>query len=397
MTAAGPLTGIRVLDLGQYIAGPSAAQSLSDLGADVIKIESLAGDQTRGIGAFGDSMMRAFNRDKRSMALDLSHETGNAIMHRLLEDADVLIQNFRVGSAERLGLGAEELMERYPGLIYGSITGFGTRGPSKSRPGLDIAAQAEFGMMHTTGVAEGEPQRVGFHAVDTAAANALVAGILAALYTRTSTGRGTHVETSLMESALSVQAAAWGEFTVTGMAPRRKGNGQPYAAPAADTFETSDGTIVISAYTPQKWAALCTLIGRPDMIEDPRFVDNPARVANRPAMVAAINEAFVDSTREEAVEQLLEAGIVAGAVRSFDEMVEDKDVVASGVLVDVAGPDGSSFTSPGLPFTLDGRRRTTSVSAPKLGQHTFSLLAELGFSFAEIDDLVASRVVVATD
>lgn len=397
MTAAGPLAGIRVLDLGQYIAGPSAAQSLSDLGADVIKIESLAGDQTRGIGAFGDSMMRAFNRDKRSVALDLAHETGNAIMHRLLEDADVLIQNFRVGSAERLGLGADELMGRYPGLIYASITGFGTRGPSKARPGLDIAAQAEFGMMHTTGLADGEPQRVGFHAVDTAAANALVTGILAALFTRTTTGRGTHVETSLMESALSVQAAAWGEFTVTGVAPRRKGNGQPYAAPAADTFEASDGTIVISAYTRQKWSALCTLIGRPDMIDDPRFVDNPARVANRPAMVAAVNEAFSDSTRDEAVERLLEAGIVAGSVRSFDEIVKDKDVLASGVLVDVAGPDGSSFTSPGLPFTLDGHRRTASVSAPKHGEHTGSLLSGLGFSSAEIDDLIASRVVVATD
>lgn len=397
MTATGPLAGIRVLDLGQYIAGPSAAQSLSDLGADVIKIESLAGDQTRGIGAFGDSMMRAFNRDKRSIALDLSHETGNAIMHRLLEGADVLIQNFRVGSAERLGLGAEELMERYPGLIYASVTGFGTRGPSRARPGLDIAAQAEFGMMHTTGVADGEPQRIGFHAVDTAAANALVAGILAALYTRTTTGRGTHVETSLMESALSVQAAAWGEYTVTGVAPSRKGNGQPYAAPAADTFEASDGTIVISAYTPQKWSTLCDLIGRPDMIDDPRFVDNPARVANRPAMVAAINEALADRTRDEAVELLLEAGIVAGSVRSFDEIVEDKDVLASGVLVDVAGPDGSSFTSPGLPFTLDGRRRTASVSAPRLGQHTGALLEGLGFSSAEIDDLIASRVVVATD
>lgn len=396
MTATGQLTGIRVLDLGQYIAGPSAAQTLSDLGADVIKIESLTGDQTRGIGAFGDSMLRAFNRDKRSVALDLGHETGRAILHRLLEDTDVLIQNFRVGSAERLGLGAIELMARYPGLIYASVTGFGTRGPSRLRPGLDIAAQAEFGMMHTTGAADGEPQRMGFHAVDVAAANALVTGVLAALYTRTSTGRGTHVETSLMESALAAQAASWGEYTVTGRAPRRKGNGQALAAPAADAVATADGTIVLSAYTPSKWSALCTVIGRPDMIEDPRFVDNPARAANRPALMQALADAFATRTRDEAVELLLSVGIVAGSVRSFDEIAEDKDVIESEVLVDVAGPDGLSFTSPGLPFTLDGRRRTASVSAPTLGQHTSSVLAGLGFSDIEIDDLIASRVVVAT-
>lgn len=396
MATGGPLAGIRVLDLGQYIAGPSAAQTLSDLGADVIKIESLAGDQARGIGDFGQAMVRAFNRDKRSVSLDLTHAAALRILHRMLEDTDVLIQNFRTGSAERLGLGAEELMRRYPRLVYASVTGFGTRGPSRARPGLDIAAQAEFGMMHTTGAAEGEPQRIGFHAVDVAAANALVTGVLAALFTRTATGRGTHVETSLLEAALASQAASWGEYTVTGRAPRRKGNGQALAAPAADAVETSDGTIVLSAYTTPKWSALCTVIGRPDMIEDPRFLDNPARVANRQELLSALSEALSTKTRAQAVELLLAAGIVAGAVRSFEEIAEDKDVVASEVLVDVAGPDGSSFTSPGLPFTLDGRRRTTSTDAPAPGQHTAAVLADLGFTDDEIGALLESRVIAAT-
>ncbi|KQZ74875.1 CaiB/BaiF CoA transferase family protein [Nocardioides sp. Root151] len=393
MTTHGPLTGIRVLDLGQYIAGPSAGQTLSDLGADVIKIESVAGDQVRGIGDFGESMLRAFNRDKRSVSLDLTTEAGKQILHRLLAHTDVLVQNFRVGSAERLGLGATELMELYRGLIYASVSGYGTRGPSKSRPGLDIAAQAEFGMMHTTGEADGEPQRMGFHAVDTAAANALVTGILAALFTRTSTGRGTHVETSLLEAALSVQAASWGQYTVTGEAPERCGNGQALAAPAADAVSTADGTIVLSAYTASKFVALCNVIGRPEMAQDPRFADNPARVANRPELMAALAEALSTKTREEAVELLMSVGIVAGAVRSYDEIAEDKDVIESEVLVHVSARDGASYTSPGLPFTLDGKRRTASEAAPELGQHTAEVLAGLGYSDHEIDVFTASRVV----
>ncbi|MEN0138255.1 MAG: CoA transferase, partial [Rhodococcus sp. (in: high G+C Gram-positive bacteria)] len=183
-TMSGPLSGIRVLDLGQYIAGPSAGQTLADLGADVLKVESLRGDQARGIGTFGEAMVRAYNRDKRSIALDLGRPEAKTILHRLLADTDVLVQNFRTGSAERLGLGPDQLRARYPRLIYANVTGFGSRGPSRHRPGLDIAAQAEFGLMHATGEVDGEPQRLGLPAADVTAANALATGILAALYER---------------------------------------------------------------------------------------------------------------------------------------------------------------------------------------------------------------------
>ncbi|WP_240482875.1 CaiB/BaiF CoA transferase family protein [Rhodococcus opacus] len=389
----GPLTGIRVLDLGQYIAGPSACQTLADLGADVLKVESLRGDQARSIGTFGEAMVQAYNRDKRSIALDLSREEARVILHRLLAEADVLVQNFRNGSAERLGIGADELSRRYPRLVHGSVTGFGVNGPSSARPGLDIAAQAEFGLMHATGEADGEPQRLGLPAADVTAANALATGILAALYRRTSTGRGAHVQTSLMEATLAMQAANWGEYTITGQAPRRKGNGQAHAAPAADVVSLTDGKIVLSAYTDEKWSALCHLIDRPDMIDDPRFVDNPARVAHRHALLATLSEAFGTMTRDQAVERLLSAQIVCGAIRSFDNLAEDKDVVASGVLVDVAGADGTSFTSPGLAFTLDGRRRTTSVAAPATGQHTSAVLHELGYTDEEVAGLFDSCVV----
>ncbi|MFC0454447.1 CaiB/BaiF CoA transferase family protein [Rhodococcus jostii] len=389
----GPLSGIRVLDLGQYIAGPSAGQTLADLGASVLKVESLRGDQARRVGVFGEAMVRAYNRDKDSIALDLGHPEARTILHRLLADTDVLVQNFRSGSAERLGIGPEELRRRYPRLVYASVTGFGSEGPSRTRPGLDIAAQAEFGLMHATGAADGAPQRLGFPAADVTAANALATGILAALYERESTGRGAHVETSLMEAVLSVQSTSWGEYTLTGDAPRRRGNGQAHAAPAADVIRVADGMIVLSAYTSEKWSALCHLVGRPDMIGDLRFVDNAARVEHRAELLSTLGDAFAGMTRDQAVALLSSAQIVCGAIRSFDDVVEDKDVLASGILVEVAASEGDSFTSPGLAFTLDGRRRTSSAAAPAVGRDTVPVLEQLGFTDDEISRLFDGHVV----
>ncbi|SEG37159.1 Crotonobetainyl-CoA:carnitine CoA-transferase CaiB [Saccharopolyspora kobensis] len=391
----GPLTGIRVLDLGQYIAGPCAAQVLGDLGAEVLKVESLRGDQARHIGPFGEAMVQAYNRDKRSIALDLRDPDGRRVLHRLLGTADVLVQNFRPGSAEQLGIDAETLRREHPRLICASVTGFGSRGPSRERPGLDIAAQAEYGLMHATGAADGEPQRVGFPVADVTAANALATGVLAALLERERSGRGAHVETSLLEAVISAQAATWGEYVLTGTAPRRKGNGQANAAPAADVLALTDGAIVLSAYTAEKWAALCELVGRPDMVDDPRFADNGARVRNRPEMLAALRSAFAGMTREQAITALRAAGIVCGAVRSFDEVAADADVACSNVMVEVTDRSGRRVTSPGTAFTLDGLRRTASAAAPAVGADTAEVLRELGYPDEAISDLTTRRVVGA--
>lgn len=389
---AGPLKGIRVLDFGQYIAGPGAGQILSDLGATVIKVENISGDQARSIGVFGEAMIRAYNRDKASLALDLRKPEARVVVQQLLPETDVLIHNFRPGAAERLGLGAETLREQYPALVYGSVTGFGTRGPSSDRPGLDIAAQAEFGIMQTTGEEGGEPQRIGFAAVDVAAANSLATGIMAALFARTTTREGAHVQTSLMEAAISMQAATWGEFTITGQPGRRKGNGQAHAAPAADLVHVSDGMIVLSAYTSEKWAALCNAIGHPEYIEDPRFSDNPSRVAHRSALLDSLGQALSASTRAQAVKLLLANGIVCGAVRAFDELVIDQDLVASEVLISVESGNGN-YTSPGVPFTLDGWRRTSSAEAPRLGAQNTRILADLGYTEEQIEALHVAGVV----
>ncbi|PQZ94970.1 carnitine dehydratase [Arthrobacter sp. MYb227] len=388
----GPLNGIKVLDFGQYIAGPGAGQTLSDLGATVIKIENVRGDQARSIGVFGEAMIRAYNRDKASLSLDLRKPEARIVVHQLLADTDVLIHNFRPGAAERLGLGAEAVRDQYPTLIYGSITGFGTSGPSSTRPGLDIAAQAEFGIMESTGEENGDPQRVGFAVVDVAAANALATGILTALFARFTTGQGAHVETSLMESAISMQAATWGEYTITGEPGRRKGNGQGYAAPAADLVRVKDGMIVLSAYTAEKWAALCTTIGHPEFIDDPRFVDNPARVAHRPKLLELLGTVLSTSTRAEVVELLLSNGIVCGSVRAFDELDDDADLAASGVMVKVDS-EGETYSSPGVPFTLDGWRRTTSAEAPELGAQNSQILAGLGYTVQQIEELHTKGVV----
>ncbi|MBW5252966.1 CoA transferase [Streptomyces sp. P01-B04] len=386
-----PLNGLRVIDFGQYIAAPGAGQNLADLGADVIKVEPPTGDQARGIGHFGTAMVRANNRGKRSIAVDLRTPAGQAIVRDLLASADVLLHNFRHGVSERLGLGPESLLGRHPRLVYGFVTGFGTRGPSAYRVGLDIAAQAEFAVMDLTGAADGDPQRVGFPVADVLAAQALTSGVLAALVRRAATGRGGIVETSLMEAVVHAQAATWAEYELSGDVPRRRGNGQALAAPAADLVRTRDGgALVVSAYTPSKFAALCRAIDRPELADDPRFASNQARVAHRQELLDMLHATLGRLDRDEALALLRTAGIVCGSVRRFDEVVDDPDVRASGLIARC----GDGGTAPTTPFSLDGRRSAITPPAPEVGEHTHAVLAELGRTEAQITALAANGTVV---
>ena len=284
-----------MLDLGQYIAAPAAAQTLADLGADVVKLEPTQGDASRHVGWSQDDfgpMFSAYNRGKRSVVLDLRSPKGQTQAVQLALAADVVLVNARPGAMEKLGLGAEQLLAQSSRLVYGRVSAFGQQGPASIRPGFDIAAQAESGMMSLNGEAERDPVRVGFTAVDILSSQALTSGVLAALLRRGNTGRGGLVDLSLIDVAVAALANAWTEYGLFGRMPLRRGNGQPTTAPAADVIQTRDGQVVLSAYTDEHFARLCTTIGCPELASDPRFASNQDRVAHRPALMALLQQAL---------------------------------------------------------------------------------------------------------
>lgn len=390
---AAPLAGVRVIDLGQYIAGPGAAMALAELGASVTKIEPLSGDQARHIGRYGESMVRAYNRGKRSIAVDLKSEAGRDIAWRLIAGSDVVIQNLRPGAVDKLGLGPAEVRARYPRVVYLSISGFGSSGPSRERPGYDIAAQAESGLMSVTGEPDRLPQKVGVPVVDAAAANLGAQAVLAALYGRERSGMGETLEVSLLEVALHLQAATWCEYLGGGPEPTRIGDGQPHNAPAAEVVATRDGHIVLSAYAEDHWLRLCRALGREDLADDPRFRSNALRVANRAALRAVLRDCMADRTSEECVALLARHNIVTGAVRSYRDVLLGADMAASGIVVEAASPDGERYRALGLPYRMGDAPRAAPRAAPACGADSAALLAEAGYSEAEVAALRQGGVI----
>jgi len=382
-----PLHGVRVVDLGQYIAGPGAAMALAELGASVVKVEPLLGDQARHIGPYGESMIRAYNRGKRSIALDLKSDAGRNAALRLIERCDVVVQNLRPGVVDRLGLGPETVRERFPRVIYLSISGFGSRGPSRDRPGFDVAAQAESGLMSVTGEPDRLPQKVGVPIVDAAAAHLGAQAVLAALYGRERSGVGETLETSLLEVAMHLQAATWCDYLGGAPEPTRMGDGQPNNAPAAEVVATRDGHIVLSAYADEHWARFCRVVGREALITDPRFSTNMRRVEHRPALRAVLHECLSNLTSEECVALLGRNQIVAGAVRSYGQVLASIDIAASGIVVEAAATDGTHYRALGLPYRLGGRPAVALPAAPACGEHSDTVLAEIGYGAEEIEAL----------
>lgn len=390
---ATPLAGVRVVDFGQYIAGPGAAMVLAELGASVIKVEPLAGDQARHIGRYGESMIRAYNRGKRSIALDLRSDAGREVALRLVAGCDVVIQNLRPGVVDKLGLGAAQVRARHPRIVYLSISGFGSSGPSRARPGYDIAAQAESGLMSVTGEPGRLPQKVGVPIVDASAAHLGAQAVLAALYGRERSGAGETLEVSLLETALHLQAATWCEYLGGAPEPTRIGDGQPHNAPAAEVVPTRDGHIVLSAYAEDHWQRFCRVMGREELIADPRFCSNAQRVAHRAELREVLRECLSGFTSEECVALLGRNQIVAGAVRSYRDVLASEDVAASGILVDAASPGGEPYRALGLPYRLGDAPRATPPAAPACGADGAALLAEAGYSEQEIAALRNGGVV----
>lgn len=387
-----PLEGIRVADFGQFIAGPAVGQILAELGATVVKVEPLEGEVSRGAGVYGDAMVRTNNRGKLGLAVDVRAPAGREVAERLIAASDVVIQNMRPDTMDRLGLGPERATALNPRVVYLSITAFG-RGAPPTRAGLDIAAQAESGMMSVTGEAGGEPQRVGFTVVDEATSYAAANAVLAALFRRERTGRGAVVDTSLLEVAVHVQGPSWVGMFTSGVEPMRKGNGQPTAAPAAEVVSVANGQIVLSAYTPAHWARLCATLGRPELTADARFATNEDRLAHRPQLRQVLSDALSHLTLTEAVDLLGANGIVAGAIRSYRQVLESEDVRRLDLFPWTEEGGTGSYRHPAQPYTFRDTPRPRPRSAPAIGEHSCEVLVQLGYDDDGVKRLVAEGVV----
>ncbi|WP_133492287.1 CaiB/BaiF CoA-transferase family protein [Alcanivorax sp. 24] len=395
------LDGVRVVEFGQFIAGPGATQILADLGADVIKIESFNGDNSRKFGVseksgYRSGMFMAYNRGKKSITLDLRNPEGVEIARKLALRADVVVQNTRVGVMESIGLDAATLRAEKPGLIHASISGFGTGGPSRERPGLDIAAQAESGMMSLTGEPGGTPLKTGFAVVDAATATATANAVLAALFRCARTGAGETIEASLLATAIGLQSQIWAEYACSGALPQRVGNAQPLVAPAADLITVQDGYIVISAYMEDHWQRLCRAVELPDLAKDERFATSNDRVRNRPAMIDILSTALGGYTGEEARAQLENSGVVCGVVRDYRQVRASADVEATGIFKRVHDGRGGEVEIPGLPFTFAGTGEVEKpYTLPELGEHTLEVLAQAGFTPEQCQALLERKVISA--
>src|SRR5215210_967343 len=372
-----PLEGVRVLDLSRVLAGPYATMVLGDLGADVIKVEHPErGDDTRHwgppfVGGEEDGESAYFlsvNRNKRSIGVDLKDQKGLERVKKLAAGADVLIENWRRGALEKLGLGYETLKEANPGLVYCAITGFGP-GPDEDRPGYDFLVQARGGVMGITGQPDGEPTKVGVAISDIVCGLFASNAILAALHQRSVTGEGARIEIPLFESTLGWLANRGQEYLVSGEDTGLIGNAHPSIVPY-QTFYASDKPLVVAVGNNTQFANLCRAIGRPELAEDERYATNPDRVANREALIPELQEEFAKRTADALVQEIRAAGVPSGPVNTLADVLADEHLLGSGILQDLDHPTAGSLEMLASPILIDGERLPIRLPPPTLGQHT---------------------------
>lgn len=397
---SGALQGIKVLDLSQGAAGPTCAMHLGDMGADVFKVEPPGGEWGRSLGPpFVEGVAAAFlgmNRNKRSAVIDLKKAGGAEAVLRLAERCDVAVESFRPGVADRLGIGFEAMRGRNPRLIYAAISAFGQSGPWRDRPGVDGVAQAMGGIMSVTGTADGPPVKVGVPAADMAGGLYASQGILAALFARERTGLGQRVDVSLLDSLLSFQVVPLSMFLASGQSPQRLGSAAPYAAPN-EAFKTSDGYVMVGAYTEKRWPALCSVLGRPELATDPRFDTNDRRVRGRAELRETLEPLFAGRTTEEWIGVLDEADVLCGPLLAYPELVAQDHVKHSGSLVTVEHPAIGKIRAPVLPGRFsDTSGDVTGPPPPIPGEHSVAILGECGFTGQEISELIDNGVVIGS-
>ena len=388
----GPLAGVTVIELAHIMAGPVCGLMLADMGANVIKVEKMNGDDSRrflppDIGGESAAFMM-MNRNKRGIALDLKHEEGKAVLRRLLKTADVVIENYRQGTMERLGLGYESLRQENPGLIYCEISGFGRSGPYAQRGGFDLIAQGMSGLMAITGEGPGRPPvKVGAPVTDITAGILGAMGVAAAYASRLKTGEGQRVDTSLFEAGIVHTYWQSAIAFATGVSPGPMGSAHPLNAPY-QAFETADGWLTVGAANQTNWERMLAAIGASELNADPRFCDNAQRMRNLPALVEALTPIFRGKTTHDWLAALEAAGVPAGPVLSVGEMHADPHSQAREMVVEVDHATLGPVKSLGLPVKFSETPGGVTQAAPTLGQHTRTVLAEYGYGLPEIDALI---------
>lgn len=395
-----PLEGIRIVDLTRFLAGPYCTMELADFGAEVIKVEPLEGDhsryQTLRPDLVGNSyFFAAANRNKRSIAINLSVAEGREIVRRLASNADVVIENFRPGVMARMGLGAHVLREENPRLIYCGISGFGQTGPYSDRPGFDQVAQGMSGFMSITGQEPTGPTRAGIALADLVCAMTACRGILLALLARARTGRGQEVYVAILDSMVALLTWSAGMYFETGVPPGVAGNHHPLAAPFG-VYQAKDGPFNLAAGNEVMWRRLCDAIGLPDVAHDPRFATVNDRVAHRQELNAILNDAFRTRTAAEWVEYLNARGVACGPIYNLAEVFRDPQVLHQGMLVEMPHPVHGRVKLIGIPIKMSETPGQIRRPPPLLGEHTDEVLREAGYTAEEIGRLHASGVVRGT-
>jgi len=385
-----PLAGLHVLELARILAGPWAGQILADLGADVVKVERKGtGDDTRGWGPpfvegadgkpIGSAYFHSANRGKRSIEADFENEEGQRIVRKLVQRSDILIENFKVGGLAKFGLDYKSLAPENPRLIYCSVTGFGQDGPYAKRAGYDLMAQGMGGIMDLTGMADGEPTRIGIPMSDIFTGCYSVIGILAALAEREKTGKGCYVDTALVDSTVGVLSNQAMNYLVSGKVPKRIGNAHANIVPY-QVFPVADGFAIVATGNDNQYVKFCNVLGAPELAENPEYKGNIGRLKHREELIGKLSALTSKLKRDDLLAKLEAQGVPAGPINDLEQVFDNPQVKFRGMQIDLPSTAAKAGHIPGVrtPIVMDGWRAASERSAPLLGEHTAEILKEIG-------------------